>query len=444
MDEPCELCTSRGFPCTADDKILAPSRRNRSSAITGSTATALQSTLTIPRPPSTPNIFILIDVETDYLYQQFYELKYLQPSSEDSWMPFQYLDVVRYIRKHVIIFHPPRQSPVVKAAQLTFASYAKDNGISIHTYAYLAAFFRHAKVAIENRDRLDLVYASYYIALFSLFSKDSLPSVQVNFLQFVRSVDATLENPEGILPEHLDCVESLWTGLVGVLFLLRRHVTNPITRLSLEKDNWSLLQLSRRLLPNDIHSWTVSRSNKQMRLKISTLTHVVTVRLNSFALQVLNNPCVKISPGGRHCNIHDARIDVSPAWEQILQITLLTPNVLDRVHQALSFGPSIFAHGDPICEDIDDCHALWKDWGGVEATYIHLLASMGLALVCPTVDFTDTSTSGVVNWAFGLCYLCTKTVHRPQAGPILAYSLLWAGIVLTKQRFPASEPLSSL
>jgi len=428
------LCRERGYPCTAEHKVLAPSHHTTKRHFASGPG-SLQSTFAISRAPPIPDDLILIDIETDSGYREFYELTYSRPTRyEDEWIVIRILD--RSVSVHAVdaLFECPQISPLVISAQLAFASHAR-HGLCTTTLQYLASFYRLARSALLTADLLNLAHASYLVALLSLVSGDSPASIQAHMLQFGRVINTLFEDGRGISEEYLVDIELMWNRLTGYLLFLRRPLSDGRTAPNFEDENSCVLQQSCSLVSRDITNSTFSCSNEFFLLvRSQTILTVFSAQLFSFVLECKRSP---------HCAPTELSIAAfttcaACAMEQIYRLSFMVHGASDLIRKATSFGRSTQLIDGPTYEELDACDIApgattfpsykWR------IAFFYCFISMIRAITYPLVNFSDISTSDVNGWSFSLCYLCKMRVACRQNQTVL-FLLFWAAIVLAK-RFP--------
>jgi len=394
-----------------------------------------------------PDDFILIDVETDSWYQDYYVNKYSRPTSDqESWMFLYFLGRRSRAHKTNFLFDDPCTSPLLKSARFALVSYAKDEKYCIHTHLYLAEFHRRANDALQSGDVQNLVYSLYFMALFSLVSGEAPAAIQVNSLQFARAVDIVVDGTHPILDESQITIESMWNYIIGALFAMR---TNSIwdlkTHFEMKEDSRTLVEHGRRLVPKDIRMWALSHSSeKQTFVKLATLANLLTPQLSTIDFHAKYSQDA-VADGGL---ISELINEIDLTMEQFLQLCTMMPPVAYLIREAVSFGfrrsnsrnvglgIDNFDVGDLISKTQVFLSPKYRD-----LALCYCLVSLARALIRPDFDLSDVSTSGVVGWAFAICYLSESLWwrHSDENIQVVVRGLLWSGIILTKQRCPAGE-----
>ena len=397
-----------------------------------------------------PDDLILIDVETDSWYQDYYVNNYSRPVGDrKAWMDLHFWGRNIRARKSILFSDPQSATPLVKSAQFALASYAKDEKYCMHTHRYLAEFHRRANDALHNGElNEDLVHALYFMVLFSLISRESSAAIQVNSLQLARAVNILLHDADRTLDECQIRIERMWNRVIGILFNLRGSYIWDCKkrRLELEEDNGTLVEHSRHLLPKDIRMWALSHSNeKQMFIKLGTLSNILAAQLNLFHFHLENNQDVVAAEGV----IAELINEINCTMEQFLQLSTTMPNVPHPIREAVAFGFRWSNSGsvgfgteyfdfDDLVSKAEACLSprTYRYWA-----LGYCLISLAQALIVSSVDLNDVSTSGVVGWALAICYLSESLwkSYEGGTGQVFVHGLLWAGIILTKQRCPAGE-----
>lgn len=442
-------------PCT----VSADAPQNSSATVTSGARLVHSPSATVcpSRALSLPNEFVFINHNVDGLYQRYYDdvLRNSLPTANESWLPLYFLGRRVNVQKKFIFFEFPQlqSSPLVKSAQLAFGSFAKNKEFGPHTYRYINCFVRRAITAIENGDLLNLVYASYIIALLYLFagnSPDSDPAaIQSHILQFARSVSAFLYQRRGIVDERLATVERMWNRIIRIFSILRGSINDAATGLNLEEDHHSVLEQSQCLVPQDIWIWALSHSNEQqIFVKLSTLTSILAAQLSSFVFQVKINP----SPNPPEKAISELRHKVDITMEQIRTLITMLPEAFDLVREAAFFGLSKSKKGDLTIEDFNGIGggASCKSSSRTDRSHVSrldagvfCLVSLARAGLINPMDGLKDGSSDIVCWALALCYLCGSEPFCGVRALRIMYELMWAGIILTRQRFPAGETIRS-
>lgn len=440
LDEPCELCNKRGFRCTAEDKVLGREKQ-KMSVKAGSQPR--QSAFMIALAPSIPDDLVYIDVETDHMYLQYYDLYYYRQISDQGsrWIRIHYHQHGFQIGKYLIRVHLPLSSSVCRSALLTFASCLKNGATDMHTMIYFAAFCRQASRSIVRHALLDLVYASFYITLYSLVSGESLASCQIHCLQFCRSVSGLFHNPIGIAEDQLADVESMWQNTLGIFFYFQGFIYDPTIQEILDAGNESLLQESSCLIPIDIKIWSLSNPRPDVLYrKLRTLTcflqgllHILCFRDNVKAGDDVTDRTAYV------------RKWADETIEKISQLVLQIPNTEKILSEAYS------ACNSGVMDDVEfeDPRSIFtvKDWmqrDTIDLKCIHAALIYCFVMLAKhwTDPMADTMTPTIQRSALAICYLSALFIKRGgNSGLPLVYALAWAGMILNKSRYPAGEVL---
>src|SRR5436190_7174482 len=121
LEKPCELCKKRGFHCGVEDKVWGPEKQKKLMECGSLGDLPGQSTFAIIRGPAIPDHLVIIDVETDFRYHQFYEVSYYEKRWSDISSTSSFLDQVFISFKFGCRLDVDFNSPVLRAALLAFA-----------------------------------------------------------------------------------------------------------------------------------------------------------------------------------------------------------------------------------------------------------------------------------------------------------------------------------
>ena len=169
-----------------------------------------------------------IDLNIDVSYLQYFDICYRQGLSERGGdgrrraITFSYRNDNFEVSSTHFGFRFSLSSPVYRSAFLVLASYLRDGPKSIYTFKYFDRFCKEANLAIITRSLPDLVYSSWLITIYSLVRSESPDSIQLNCLQFCRSVHALFQEPGGIADVELAAVERTWQSMMEMMNIFLR------------------------------------------------------------------------------------------------------------------------------------------------------------------------------------------------------------------------------
>jgi len=126
--------------------------------------------------------------------------------------------------------------------------------------------------------------------------------------------------------------------------------------------------------------------------------------------------------------------------EQIGQLSSMMPGADDLILEAASFGMSSSRSGGLGIQNLATGNMIPKATvrpsGKWYMAVAYCLVSLVRTMISPRTNFNETSTSDIntVMWAFSICYLCSSKIASEREPSQAIFGLLWAGIILTKQR----------
>jgi hypothetical protein len=297
---------------------------------------------------------------------------------------------------------------------------------------YFEEFCKQARISIVSYAFLDLVYASFYITLYSLVSEESLVSSQTHCLQFCRSVDILLLKTNW-RPWNR-CGRIYW-----IYFSIFRDSHMTTIREILDAGNESILQQSSRLVPIDIKIWSLSNSRPDVLCRnLGTLT--------SFLQGLLHVFCFRNSVEADDATDRttEVRTWVDEIIVKISQLVLQIPNtekVLSEAYSACKFG----VRDDVEFEDPQSIFSTavvnWMRWDTIDLKSVHSALIYCFMLAKHWIDaVADGITPTIEHSALAICCLSAMFIKMGgNLGVPLKYALAWAGMILKKSRYPAGD-----
>lgn len=328
-----------------------------------------------------------------------------------------------------------------RVAILVIMSYIKGN--LSDTTNYIAKYLVEAQKSIDNASILEVVFASYVVAVYSLLGGSSVKLAIKSCYNFCKSII-------GLTKSRMitDCwIELLWQEVLSSLYYVHRDFDLfelPDLRIAERTESlgqlWELLQTSHCLLAsgNDISNLPLSMTTEEICLKVKSLAIYLQFHLDHLLFL-------------KHYDI-DA--------EKAQRVSAVLCSVLDRINRLIAYLSPIsdyIYHAYSIKSHLSPDHftdvstKTFLNFVEVQPrglkpnadpkdrdTALALLYSFARLLknaLEPTAN-EDDNVSKIHQSAIAICRLCASFPGQSRMVSLLRKrSLFWAGLILTESRF---------
>lgn len=182
-----------------------------------------------------------------------------------------------------------QSSALFRSAILVLMCKLRTEGRDQGTCDYLKVFYRRAQESIHAHAFLEIVYASYIIAVHGLIADESINEALIQSLQFCRALN-TLINSGMAEDDELSWIETLWQSILSSIIYIRQRLIfdNTDDGGQLVEHIWEqlrrILDVSSCLLPSDsdIADLPLSMSTETISQKVLTLSIYMQFYLDRF------------------------------------------------------------------------------------------------------------------------------------------------------------------
>ena len=333
-------------------------------------------------------------------------------------------------------------------------SYKENDTSDRNTFQYLNKFYQQAQKCINSGSILEVVYASYVVAVYSLIGGVSIEMAIDNCHQFCLSFVALrswmVDNDE------LLWLESLWQKLLWSLYYVHRDsilfhgMGEPFRLMKSFERLQQLLHKSFSLLPSkdDISEFRLSMTTEWICQNVVSLAVYMQFYLDHFLFRVTFNA----GAGGTSSLLTGLRDILG----RIIQLIIHLSSIRDYVHNAYSIQSELDSsnHGpengflyfsDVRPRALKSAEPRERD---TALALLYAFARLIKNMLEPMADFDKNTTTEIHHSAIALCRLCASFSDSSFNNPIITLlvkrSLFWAGMILTKSRFlEGDNPLFS-
>jgi hypothetical protein len=334
-------------------------------------------------------------------------------------------------------------------AVLVFMAYV-NNGRDFDRFGYLAKSYEGVRAAIASNSILEVVYASYMMAVYSLIAEGSMETILVNCHQFCRSLKLLPTFPTIVGNEELLWIETLWQGVLTSLYYGHRDTFfNNFDRLTRLESLQKILHDSTWLLPSrrDIKNLPLSMTSEVICQKITSLSIYMQFYLDHFLFRAAYSG----NDEGLE-EIDSLRTALKDTVRRIRQLIPHLSNIRDYIHNAYSI-PNMQTPSDGPTNDFLHFANLQPRGLKIAANprprdtslaLLYTYARLIEKLLDPAADFSTDAATDIYHSAIALCRLCAsfgtlRSSTTPMVLLLVKRSLFWAGLVLTKTKFPAGK-----
>jgi hypothetical protein len=319
-------------------------------------------------------------------------------------------------------------------------SHLQNNHSEKRTFEYLQKFYQQAQKCIDNGSVLELVYASYVVAVYSLVGGVSVRMAIDNCRQFCLAFVAL--KSWMVDEDEFMWLETLWQKVLSSLYYVHRDSIvfddfNESLRLMNSADQLQqLLHYSSSLLPSlkDVSECRLSMTTEWICQKVISLSIHMQYYFDHFLL------LSTFSADGEGVKL--LRTTLDDILDRIIHLIPQLSNIRDFIYNAyptqwpiesstindfLSF-PDIRLRGlGTYPKERDTALAMLY-------TFSRLVKDMLKSIADTHENIVEINKS-----AIALCRLCVSFPCRsvnPLVTLLVKRSLFWAGMVLTESRFP--------
>lgn len=330
-------------------------------------------------------------------------------------------------------------SDPTRAAILVFASSMKEPDRTDSTLKYFDAFCSYSKTALKNNDFLDLVCASYYIALAGLFHPtliNDASSMTVHYLQFCRIAEAISSPSHGIrLPnETLASIKDLLQTIISMSWsvCMRYCYRSPANYAQIWEPLWEIIDLSSSVMSRGPPIENNAVVNTGLYLEVYSR-----IKFLRF-LDLANQKDGEVEAG----QLDTVRAQLVQILWQLIELAGSIPSVGELLRQAYDIdshirnGNADETHGHLpfpplVLPTVGDCHR-----PDVEIAYLYCNARLLASLLAPDADHDMGCRKGAFESAIAICRILHETgVRNWWISQRARRSYFWAGLIVTRDNY---------
>ena len=401
-------------------------------------------------------------MNSDSVYLQYFDIKYRQPVCDREIVVLLGYGYAAPLYR--IDF--PISSPPFRAAVLTLASYLMRSKPHDDTLNYYAAFCMCAQKAIQNGELVDLVYASYFMLMYARLSRDSIETVFVHGLQFCRSMQALFSNRESFSVEELSWMIRLWQSVIWTLYYLHWHlyawadadlsVAGQVTVVAGQDADRNITPSDYVTMGGTLKELTKALDSSSFALLPDSCLDKAALhrRLESLLIHMQVYFEVFLSQAGLRADYgiirtnQTARDQLRSILEEIINLIRCIPGITTYLNDVLQNIDRYLATAYHPAEDdgfanffaLNRSDRSRPERDDIHAALIYYSAQLFLHLLDSDIDYDSIRAMTLVYCsAFALCRICFDFGRIDGRNcSIIKRSLFWAGLVLTKSKYPAS------
>jgi len=339
----------------------------------------------------------------------------------------------------------PQFSTLYCSAVLVFMSHHK-NDRPAATSGYLVKYCREAQNCINNASLLELVYASYVVAIYSIIQGESIQMTFKYCHQFFQSVFELTRQRKGATD---DWIELVWRDVLVALYHVHRDsiicdYPRAVAPLTESVAPWeAILDTSYGLLVSEdqISKLPLSMTTAQICHKIESLSVCMQIYLDQF----LNRANVAEDARGKEM----AKERLYSILDRIIRLVERLSNIADYIHHAY--------HMDQNASSVDNSALpTFIQFAPVRPSGLKTISTpytrdTALALLYafarllknmlePTADVDENIRSEINFSAIAICRLCANIpIGSLKETLLVKRSLLWAGLILTESKLPPGQ-----
>jgi hypothetical protein len=381
-------------------------------------------------------------------FESLWDAEHHGPRQFRSRLARQWIPLYKVQRHH--------SSTLFQFAISVFMAYQQNKDGQQETQRYLLEYFNASqRNAFSSSIKLDIVYASYVMAVHSLVAGESLQQALADCLLFCQSI-ANLKQTEIVEREELSWIEMLWQEVMFSLYYVHREVLfrGIVGRARVEESLdqlYEMLNISRFFIPSeqDLARLPLSMNTETICQKIQTLSIYMQLYFECFLFRK--------SRGDE--NTQEIVVDLQSILEKIICLITRLSNIPDFIHDAYSIRSDASPHFDPPVES-EYLHYPKIYPRGLKSADDPKLRDIALALLYTfaqliknllnqsTTDANDDLLTEIENSAIALCRQCAtipSSSFQMRMTPLLVKrTLFWAGLILKKSKFASGTSLLRL
>jgi len=344
-----------------------------------------------------------------------------------------------------------QSSQLHRLAVLAFMSYFKTKKSNVQTFEYLSRFYQQLLKGSSARSTLEVVYAWYVVAIYTIMDGESIDVAIDHCHQFCRAfVSLRLSSWDD---DELMYLETLWREMLDSLYYQHRDgirlgdLTEPtdLTDLQLSTQKiHDMLQMSSAILPSQRRILRFNPTSREWICQnIVTLLIYLQYYFDHFLFRL--NYTSKESESLRTA-LRDILDRLLPLYAQLPDIQAYVDGAYSMPfdgdeYDFLSFLPV------PPQRAVKTFDRKARD---TCAAFAYVFARMLRNMLDTNVNGNKNISDEIYRSALALCRLCATIPSRdsyPERYNVIVWmthrTLFWAGMVLTRSRFPAGK-ISSL
>jgi hypothetical protein len=438
-----------------DDKVLGPKtqvvsfRSHFANLRRGSSPDFPQESLVsifqMPQPPDDERL-----TSPDWMYVGHYEALCSEFRSGPLLFPSKLGSNVG-IQLHNARF--PRTSSVYRCAALVLMSYLNDNTGSVKNFGYLAKYYREAQKCFQGGSILEVVFASYIVAVYSLIGGDKVQLAIHCCIQFCYATVAVTKRRMA-RDDQLLWFERWLQDILSSLYYVHRDsvLFNRTDSPRALTDSYEQLQGL-----FDKSSYLLASEEDVSRLPLSMTTQVILHKIRSLSIHMqfyLDCFLFLAVSKADMVKTRDVRDRLYTILNRIIQLIRHLPNIGDYIYHAYSLLPQSdfgsethdVANAFLGFADVQPCGLILASDAKERDTALALLyafARLLKNLLESNSESGENATVEIYHSAFALCRLCAsfpdRSANTRNFVLLTKRSLFWAGIVLAKSKFQDGE-----
>ena len=235
----------------------------------------------------------------------------------------------------IAVFNPTMTNtsvPVYRSAITLLMSYVRDKPVVVQRM-HLSTYFANARKCIERGAIVELIYASYIVAGYSLIGGETINEAIHKVGMFAQGASILIDN-ESIQDEELWWIETLWQNLLMALYYIHHEtvVRGGVSRASLDSFDRleRLFNNSTNFLPSGLDI---------ANLPVSMPSTAVCVKLKSLAiyLQFYFDYCLFVGALRKEASSKETtrlKMQLCSILGSICQLVSHLPNIPDAIYES--------------------------------------------------------------------------------------------------------------
>jgi len=336
-------------------------------------------------------------------------------------------------------------------------SYLKEKKSTVATFEYLNKFYRQALDLYKSGTGLEVISAWYVISIYALLGADSIGTAIAHCHQYCRALVALKTSIRD--DDERQFLDIMCMDVIGDLYAQQRdpiglfHLDDPTAlqqsteQIQLLLDQGSILLPSLQQIVNPPRCPTslwVGQYVEALIIYMQYYLDIFLFRMEYIASDVRDT--------------EDLRFSLRDICERLVQLITHFPDIVEYIQDAY-FLSSVFSeeqhdNGDtflqfpPVRPRSIKGPSTPPEERDTAIAFAYTFARLLRNLLDPVADSDETISADIYLSAIALCRLCASFPIRghPTINITIPHRILfWAGLVLTKSRFPAgTSPVSLL